>query len=89
MGTLQDSGVFDGCQITIDFAVSSLPFKRKQEIRREVVENGGILSYILTRQVRGIIWLYEGHHHQITPSILEQSIHEFFAYSFTVIHDIF
>ena len=52
MGTLQVSDIFRSCQILVDFAASSLlSFKRKKEIRRDIVDNGGILSYILTKQV--------------------------------------
>ena len=52
MGTLQMSDIFRGVQFTVDFASSSLlSFKEKQEIRRNIVDNGGILSYILTKQV--------------------------------------
>ena len=54
MGTLQVSDIFHSCQFVVDFAASSLlSFKRKQEIRQEIVNNGGILSYILTKQVCG------------------------------------
>ena len=46
------SDIFHGVQFTVDFASSSLlSFKEKQEIRRNIVDNGGILSYILTKQV--------------------------------------
>lgn len=52
MGTLQVSDIFRSCQFVVDFAASSLlSFKRKKEIRRDIVDNGGILSYILTKQV--------------------------------------
>lgn len=54
MGTLQVSDIFRSCQFAVDFAASSLlSFKRKKEIRRDIVDNGGILSYILTKQVGG------------------------------------
>lgn len=52
MGTLQVSDIFRSCQFAVDFAASSLlSFKRKKEIRRDIVDNGGILSYVLTKQV--------------------------------------
>lgn len=52
MGTFQLSDIFHGVQFSVDFAASSnLSFKRKQEIRGDIVNNGGILSYILTKQV--------------------------------------
>ena len=52
MGTFQASDMFHGVQFCIDFAAfSNLSFKRKQEIRGDIVNNGGILSYILTKQV--------------------------------------
>lgn len=55
MGTSQMSDIFHGVQFTVDFAASSqLSFKDKQQIRREIVDNGGILSYILTKQVGNI-----------------------------------
>ena len=49
------SDIFQGLQFAVDFAASSqLSFKEKQEIRGNVIENGGILSYILTKQVGSI-----------------------------------
>lgn len=63
MVVLQISDIFHSCQFVVDFAASSLlSFKRKQEIRSEITDNGGILSYILTKQV-GMI-----------PSLLSQSL---------------
>jgi len=52
MGSLQKSDIFHDIQFAVDFAATSQwTFKEKQEIRREIVDNGGILSYILTKQV--------------------------------------
>ena len=52
MGTLKVSGVFENYQFVVDFAASlSLTYKGKEEIRRKIVENGGTLSYVLTKQV--------------------------------------
>lgn len=56
MGTLQESDIFHGVQFSVDFAASSnLSFKEKQEIRREIVNNGGILTYILTKQTNYLV----------------------------------
>ncbi|KAL9969636.1 hypothetical protein ACROYT_G021872 [Oculina patagonica] len=56
MGTLQVSDIFHSCQFVVDFAASYLlSFKRKQEIRQEIVNNGGILSYILTKQTSFLV----------------------------------
>ena len=53
MGTLlQMSDIFRGVQFTVDFASSLLSFREKQDIRKSIVDNGGILSYILTKQVQ-------------------------------------
>ncbi|KAJ7391390.1 Protein mono-ADP-ribosyltransferase parp4 [Desmophyllum pertusum] len=56
MVVLQVSDIFHSCQFVVDFAASSLlSFKRKQEIRSEIVDNGGILSYILTKQTNYLV----------------------------------
>ncbi|XP_067050666.1 protein mono-ADP-ribosyltransferase PARP4-like isoform X2 [Acropora muricata] len=56
MGTFQASDIFHGVQFCIDFAAfSNLSFKRKQQIRGDIVSNGGILSYILTKQTNYLV----------------------------------
>ncbi|KAK2557988.1 Protein mono-ADP-ribosyltransferase PARP4 [Acropora cervicornis] len=56
MRTLQASDIFHGVQFCIDFAAfSNLSFKRKQEIRGDIVNHGGILSYILTKQTNYLV----------------------------------
>ena len=72
MGTLQESDIFHGVQFSVDFAASSnLSFKEKQEIRREIVNNGGILTYILTKQVGSIscLVIYPADYFQVCKSV--------------------
>lgn len=38
-------------QFTFDFTSTYVPFKRRKDLRRKVVDNGGIISYILNKQV--------------------------------------
>lgn len=45
-----DKRVFAGCQIVLDLS-TSVGFKKKQEIRKTITENGGIISYIVTKKV--------------------------------------
>ncbi|CAH3018315.1 unnamed protein product, partial [Porites evermanni] len=49
------SHIFHGVQFCVDFASSLLSFKEKQEIRRNIVDNGGTLSYILTKQISYLV----------------------------------
>lgn len=42
--------VFSGCQITLELD-SSVPFKKKVELKRKVIDNGGIISFIVTKKV--------------------------------------
>ena len=43
--------MFSDCQITLELD-SSLPFKGKLELKRKIVDNGGIISFIVTKKVR-------------------------------------
>ena len=42
--------IFNGCQIVLDLS-TSVGFKKKQEIRKKITDNGGIISYIVTKKV--------------------------------------
>ena len=42
--------VFAGCQIALELD-SSLPFKKKMAVKREVIEHGGVVSFIVTKKV--------------------------------------
>ena len=42
---------FKDLQFTVDFTSKHFPYKRKQEIRRNITENGGTISYILNNKV--------------------------------------
>ncbi len=44
-------GLFDGCQITLELD-SSIRFKRKLELKKKVTDNGGLISFIVTKKVR-------------------------------------
>ena len=45
------AGVFSGCQIVLDLT-ASVPFKKKVEIKKKIIENGGIVSFIVTKKVQ-------------------------------------
>ena len=42
-------GLFEGCQITLE--LDSVPFKKKLELKNKVIENGGVISFIVTQKV--------------------------------------
>ena len=42
--------VFSGCQITLELD-SSVNFKKKTELKKRVIDNGGIISFIVTKKV--------------------------------------
>ena len=44
-------GVFTGCQIALDLT-TSVKFKEKANLRKSITENGGIVSYIVTKKVQ-------------------------------------
>ena len=44
-------GVFDGCQVTLELD-SSVRFKQKLELKNKVIDNGGLISFIVTKKVR-------------------------------------
>ncbi|XP_078337991.1 uncharacterized protein LOC111100311 isoform X3 [Crassostrea virginica] len=48
------AGVFSGCQIVLDLS-TSVGFKKKQEIRKTITENGGVISYIVTKKSTHIV----------------------------------
>jgi len=41
--------VFSDCQITLELD-SSLPFKGKLELKRKIIDNGGVISFIVTKK---------------------------------------
>ena len=41
---------FTGCQVMLELD-SSVPFKKKLEMKRKVIENGGVISLIVTNKV--------------------------------------
>ena len=43
--------MFDGCQLTLELD-SSVRFKKKLELKKKVIDNGGIISFIVTKKVR-------------------------------------
>ena len=43
-------GLFGGCQITLDLD-STYRFKQKLELRKKVTDNGGLISFIVTKKV--------------------------------------
>lgn len=53
--------VFSECQITLELD-SSLPFKGKLELKRKIIDNGGVISFIVTKKVRRSIDNRAGRH---------------------------
>ena len=43
-------GIFSKCQIALDLD-TSLSFKRKAALKRQIIDNDGVISYIVTRKV--------------------------------------
>ena len=46
----QDMGIFSRCQITLEFD-STANFKFKTALKKKVVDNDGIVSFIVTKKV--------------------------------------
>jgi hypothetical protein len=43
-------GIFSNCQIVLEFG-TSIRFKEKKALRTDVTDNGGVISYIITKKV--------------------------------------
>lgn len=48
------SGVFSGCQITLDLT-TSVKFKEKAKLRKSITDSGGIVSYIVTKKSTHVV----------------------------------
>lgn len=48
--TARMAPVFEGCQITLELD-STLKFKQKAALKRSIIENGGVVSFIVTKKV--------------------------------------
>ncbi|XP_064404134.1 protein mono-ADP-ribosyltransferase PARP4-like isoform X3 [Halichondria panicea] len=48
------TSVFEGCQVTLELD-SGLPFKKKLELKRTIIENGGIVSFIVTKKTTYLV----------------------------------
>ena len=46
--------IFHDCQIVLDLS-TNVNFKKKQEIRKKITENGGIISYIVTKKSTHVV----------------------------------
>ena len=42
--------MFSKCQIALDLD-TSVPFKRKTAIKRQIIDNDGVISYIVSKKV--------------------------------------
>ncbi|XP_072018548.1 protein mono-ADP-ribosyltransferase PARP4-like [Amphiura filiformis] len=49
------AGIFHGCQIVLDLDAAQVRFKQKQELRKKITDNGGIVSYIITKKSSHLI----------------------------------
>uniref|UniRef100_A0ABM0MFB2 Poly [ADP-ribose] polymerase n=1 Tax=Saccoglossus kowalevskii TaxID=10224 RepID=A0ABM0MFB2_SACKO len=47
-------GIFTKCQITLELG-TSIQFKKKQEIKKKITENDGIISYIITKKTTHLV----------------------------------
>ncbi|KAH9525129.1 Protein mono-ADP-ribosyltransferase parp4 [Bulinus truncatus] len=47
-------GIFKGLQIAVDFGYT-LGFKKKLELRKKIVENGGVVSFIVTKKCHFVV----------------------------------
>ena len=43
-------GLFDGCQVALELD-SSVRFKAKLELKKQVTDHGGVVSFIVTKKV--------------------------------------
>ena len=46
--------VFNNCQIALDLGMN-VGFKKKVEVRKTIIEYGGIVSYIVTKKVSKLV----------------------------------
>ena len=46
--------MFEGCQVTLELD-SSLGFKKKTQLKNKIIENGGIISFIVTKKVSYLV----------------------------------
>ena len=46
--------MFEGCQLTLELD-SSIPFKKKVALKKSITENGGIISFIVTKKVKTVL----------------------------------
>ncbi|CAL1538041.1 unnamed protein product [Lymnaea stagnalis] len=51
---MKKMALFNGLQIALDLSYS-LNFKKKSELRKQIVENGGTISYIVTRKCQFVV----------------------------------
>ena len=45
-----DMAIFENCQVVLEFDFSC-NFKFKQNLKNTIIENGGVVSYIVNRKV--------------------------------------
>ena len=54
--------IFTGCVFSFDLG-TSVKYKEKENLRKQIIENGGTFSYIVTKKVQNFPWtLYIMHH---------------------------
>ncbi len=51
------ASVFKGCQVALEID-SSLPFKKKTQLKQKIIDYGGIVSFIVTKKVSFIAQSY-------------------------------
>lgn len=51
-------GIFSGCQITFEFD-STVSFKTKAALKRKIIDNDGIVSFIVTKKVMSLCMYIE------------------------------
>ena len=45
-----EMNIFSGCLIALELG-TNIPYKKKQQLRKTVTDNGGVVSFIITKKV--------------------------------------
>ncbi len=48
-------GIFNQHQFVLDLDCTQVPYKKKQQLRKAVTDNGGVISYILTKKTSFLV----------------------------------
>lgn len=59
--TLSEMNIFSGCQIALELGIN-VPFKKKQQLRKTITDNDGVVSFVLTKKVSIFTYTLSGTH---------------------------